>query len=139
MRFFFYGTLRDDDVLALVIGRRLPVTARRPGWINSYRCVYRKGALYPILRPAPGCRVDGVLVGSLTAADRRRLDVFEGDEYRREAVSVHTGQQDQTRAWTYLPRPGVPATDVPWSLERWNLEHREQYVARVRRFRTPGP
>ena len=35
--FFFYGTLLDHDVMALVIGRRLPPSAFVPASLKGHR------------------------------------------------------------------------------------------------------
>ena len=56
MRFFFYGTLRDRDVMALVLGRRLPPAAFAPASLPGHARRRAKGASYPIVVRDPGAR-----------------------------------------------------------------------------------
>lgn len=96
MNFFFYGTLMDEDVRALVVGRRAPPSACRPAVLAGYRRVFRDGAAYPILvraRASEGdgvTRVDGCLVAGLSKREISRLKVFEGEEYELTDLPVRT-------------------------------------------------
>lgn len=135
MRYFFYGTLMDPAVLAAVIDRR-PAGPRRCASIEGYRRVYRAGAAYPVLIPAAGERVSGLLVEGLNERDRRRLDAFEGGDYIAREVPVRT-DRGEVRARMFVPRPGVPATAVPWSLDEWRRRYRRVYLERVIRTRRP--
>jgi len=137
MRFFFYGTLMDADVLAAVIGRRIGPARIRDAVLDGFRRVYRRGASYPILLDDPEGRVDGVIVSDLTAADATRLDEFEGSEYRRAARAVAVPGEGTVEAQVYLTRPGVPASGQTWDLETWKRRHRAAYLARVRRSGSP--
>jgi hypothetical protein len=51
--FFFYGTLLDHDVMALVIGRRLPPSAFVPATLKGHVRRRAKGVSYPILLRHP--------------------------------------------------------------------------------------
>src|SRR5215510_10196859 len=88
MRFFFYGTLLDPDVVALVLGRRLPpaafMTASLPG--HARRRI--KGGSYPIVVRDPRGEVPGAVVGGLSARDVARLWAFEGPRYRIAPLKV---------------------------------------------------
>ncbi|MBL8659460.1 MAG: gamma-glutamylcyclotransferase [Rhodospirillales bacterium] len=126
----------DPAVLAAVIGRRPGTDLRRRASIEGYRRVYRDGAAYPVLIPAAGERVSGLLVEGLNDRDRRRLDAFEGGDYVARTVPVRT-DRGEVRAWMFVPRPGVPATSAPWSLDDWRRRHRRRYLERVIRTRRP--
>lgn len=140
MRYFFYGTLMDPAVLAAVIGRRPPPALWAKATIEGYRRVFRAGTRYPILIPAPGERVDGMLVGGLGARDARRLDIFEGRDYAARTVLVQARLGGRIPARIFMPKPGVPATARPWTPEDWRRRHRRTYLARVRCTRKPrGP
>ena len=88
MRFFFYGTLLDRDVMALVIGRRLPpqayVTAGLPGHARRRA----KNATYPIVVTARSGEVPGAVVGGLSHRDVARLAAYEGPGYRIAPLRV---------------------------------------------------
>src|SRR5262245_16383987 len=82
MRFFFYGTLLDRDVMALVLGRRLPPAAYAAAVLRGHARRRAKGASYPTLMRDPAAYVPGAVVGGLSSRDVARLSAFEGPGYR---------------------------------------------------------
>jgi len=94
---FFYGTLMAPSVLKRVTSHdpastALPLTSR-PAILYNHRRHRVKGADYPAVIPSSPesskeKSVRGTVVEGLTKEDIWRLDVFEGDEYERRAVSV---------------------------------------------------
>jgi gamma-glutamylcyclotransferase (GGCT)/AIG2-like uncharacterized protein YtfP len=86
VRLFVYGTLMDPRCVRRVTGcqfRARPATLH--GWA---RTVGRHG--YPVINPAPGARVEGLLLDDVDDDAMRALDAYEdeGRLYRRQAVSV---------------------------------------------------
>src|SRR5258708_808701 len=81
-RFFFYGTLLDRDVMALVLGRLLPPQAFVPASLLGHARRRAKGASYPVVVRDPRGEVAGAIVGGLSARDVTRLTVYEGPGYR---------------------------------------------------------
>ncbi|KAJ5689269.1 disease resistance protein Aig2 [Penicillium macrosclerotiorum] len=114
---FFYGTLMAPQILHRVVhGHPDPEPWQKamlrfqPAVLNGYRRHRVRGADYPGIVPAtepspPGCSsvasVLGTLVSGLTDGDIHRLDMFEGSEYTRETVHVHT-----------LPEPSHPTDET---------------------------
>ncbi|SHF97595.1 gamma-glutamylcyclotransferase family protein [Devosia limi] len=124
---FAYGTLRDGDILAGVLGRRLAPGAIRPAKAPGYRAVYCPGQVYPGLALAPDSAAPGLVLDSLTPDDIAILDAFEGPLYRRATISVVTGTGSVVVS-AYLPVTPAPAdadADADaWSLEHWTLHHK---------------
>lgn len=94
---FFYGTLMAPQVLHRVChgcsDLNNPILAThslktRPAVLHDYRRHRVKHADYPAVLPHDGSSVRGTFVSGLTDADIWRLDIFEGDEYRRANVRV---------------------------------------------------
>ena len=86
MRLFVYGTLIDSRCVERVTGRRFPA---RPATLHGWtRTIGRHG--YPVIHPADGARVEGLLLDDVDADALRALDAYEdeGRLYRRLAVSV---------------------------------------------------
>lgn len=124
---FVYGTLRDPDLVAAVLGRPLRAdsvhAARAPGW----RAVHYPGRSYPALVRAPGVAAEGLLLTRLTAFERDLLDAYEGDEYRRGPVATMLADEPELHeADAYLPALAIPTDAHEWSLSRWQLEHKAQ-------------
>lgn len=128
--FFFYGTLRDPDVVAAVLGRR-PANAAEPAQAHGWRAAPVTGASYPVLVPEPGYAATGVLLRGLTPADLRRLIDYEGPGYRLAAMTVEcaSGPVD---AQVFLPASGVAHSSGVWSFETWQKRHRAAWLARLR-------
>ena len=92
---FFYGTLMAPQVLHRVCHGSMdpnnPIYQShklkiQPAILHNYRRHRVKHADYPAILPVEGSTVRGTFVTGLTAADIWRLDIFEGDEYRRVEV-----------------------------------------------------
>ena len=49
MRFFFYGTLMDRDVLACVLARPVIAAALKPATLRGWRRCSVRGASYPVV------------------------------------------------------------------------------------------
>lgn len=137
VRYFFYGTLMDRAVLAAVLGRAPPGPSQ-PGSLDGYRRVFRAGASYPVLVPAAGESVAGIVMGGLGEGDARRLEVFEGSDYTLRELPVRLGRGRSIDALVFIPRTGVPASSTAWSPEEWRRRHRRRYVQHVIRTRMPS-
>lgn len=107
---FVYGTL-------LMPGRRKEIIGREPGGrparLEGYRRLVIARRRYPGLLAAAGETVQGRLLEHLSPQELRRLDRYEGGEYRRLAlrVAVPGGYR---LAWVYVPRKGVPLGPDGW-------------------------
>lgn len=137
MRYFFYGTLMDGAVLAAVLGRTPPAPARA-AVLDGYLRVFRRGRSYPVLVPSDGECVAGVLVEGLGEGDARRLGAFEGSDYTLREMPVRLSRGREVGALVFMPRPGVPASSVPWLPEEWHRRCRRRYLERIGRTHKPS-
>jgi hypothetical protein len=131
MRFFFYGTLLDRDVTALVLGRRLPasrfVPALLPGW-SRWRV---QGGSYPISIPdRKGC-VLGAVVRGLSARDVARLSAYEGPGYRVSPLKVRLGGSLTTVSVFEPIASRLKPTAKPWDLAHWQRSDKKVFVSRL--------
>jgi len=112
---FFYGALRYQPLLELVLGRSLDVdlieTALPDHVVRSV-----SGSFYPMIQRAAGEDAPGVLIADLTEADLARLDFYQGGHgCKTTEVTLANGAQ----ALAYLPAPGRAVDGDIWSLDRW--------------------
>lgn len=97
---FVYGTLKDRETQQAVVGRRL---SGRPGRLRGFRMKsLREGqTVYPIIEESAGDVdsdvIDG-LVLEVSSEDLKRLDVYEGQSYRRGRVALESGEE----CWVYM-------------------------------------
>lgn len=130
--FFFYGTLMDSDVLAMVTGRprrSLKVShAKAEGW----RPVQAHGATYPFLVNDPSCRTEGIVVAGVTHRELQRLRRYEGKAYIVGRLIVDVEGLGNVAARVFLPRSGnVSLCGIPWSFETWQRCHKRACMARL--------
>lgn len=132
MRFFFYGTLLDRDVTALVLRRRLPPAAFVPAALPGHARRRVKGASYPIVvRDAPSEAV-GAIVRGLSARDVARLSAYEGPRYRVAPLKVRVaGAMTIVSVFEPVEERFQP-TSGSWDLTSWQRRHKRAFLARVR-------
>jgi hypothetical protein len=131
--FFFYGTLLDHDVMALVIGRRLPPSAFVPAVLKGHARRRAKGVSYPILLRDPGGEVEGVVVGGLTQRDVERLSVFEGPRYRIAPLRVAVGSVLRTVSVFEPKEESFQPVDGAWDLALWQGRYKRPFITRIRK------
>ena len=121
---FVYGTLRDPDLLAGVLGRPAAgLAAAAPG----LGAVHYPGRIYPALVRRPGGVAAGLVLTDLTAFELDLLDAFEGDEYRRAIIPVMI-DEELHEAFAYLPT--IAVTGQPeWTLAAWQAAHKARVLA----------
>lgn len=125
---FVYGTLRDPDILAAVLGR-LPGAAAMPAAVApGFRAVPYPGRAYPALVRAPGAAAAGLVLTDLSAFERDLLDAYEGDEYRRTLLPVMIAEELHT-AFAYLAVMAISPSAPNWALEAWQDEHKARVLA----------
>lgn len=131
MRFFFYGTLLDRDVTALVLGRRLPPWAFEPASLPGYSRWRVLGGSYPIAIPDRKREVAGCIVGGLSDRDVARLAAYEGSGYRVASVKVRVAG-GVTRVSVFEPLiQKLKPTNRPWDLVVWRRRDKRGFVARL--------
>jgi len=139
MRFFFYGTLLDPDVVALVLGRRLPpaafMTASLPG--HARRRI--KGGSYPIVVRDPRGEVPGAVVGGLSGRDVARLSAYEGARYRIAPLKVRVDGRLTTVSVFEPIESGFQPVAGSWHLGAWQRQYKRAFIARVRRAFSARP
>jgi hypothetical protein len=126
---FLYGTLRDPEILAAVLGRSPSgddlVLATAP----DCAAVGFPDRPYPALVRRAGSVAEGLLLKRVTPRDIAALDAFEGEEYRRGPIAVAVASA-VLPAEVYWPAIPVPPSSPDWTLDRWTREHKQRVLAR---------
>jgi hypothetical protein len=133
--FFFYGTLLDADVRALVLGAAAPA-ALEAATLTAWRRVAHPRETYPMIVPAPSAAVEGAIARGLAADTVARLVTYEGPEYRIAAVEVRLADGTGVAAEVFVPIAPLAGADAPWDLASWQRRHKARYLARMK---TDGP
>ncbi|NNK77209.1 MAG: gamma-glutamylcyclotransferase, partial [Litoreibacter sp.] len=115
---FFYGTLRDIDLLEVVIGRAVaPLSAQLPG----YAVFWAAGQDFPMISQEAGLRAEGIILKDVTPDEVARLDYYELPYgYFLIEVTVETAN-GPLAAQVYMPEPSILKRGALWSLEDWQV------------------
>lgn len=130
IRFFFYGTLMDVDVLNAVADNPFGPEDLLPARLDGWRRVAVREARYPALVPAEGRSCDGVVVENIDGRMERRLVHYEGPQYRQAAIEV-TVHGKIKPARVFVPKAGMAFDTREWSFEAWQAEHKPDYLRRL--------
>lgn len=136
MPLFVFGSLRDSEVLEVVLGRPAAdirtLGARLPG----YRVVRLPDETYPVLVWAPESNVSGELLRGLSAEDFERIAFFENQEYRFEPCTVTLEDGSRRDALYCGENQTEPGAHEPWRLETWQRIHKTAFLEHTRQFMT---
>jgi hypothetical protein len=93
-----------------------------PAHLAGYRRVAVRGASYPVVLPQRGASVTGLILQSVTKAERARLCAYEGDGYQLACAVAKLPAKRSRRVFLFRPKPSAhTVTSRPWSLSRWRL------------------
>lgn len=134
MTYFFFGTLMDPDVLATVLDRPLAHEETVPAWLHDYRRVRAAAASYPLLVPAPGVVVGGVVFRPNDPRDDLRIRHFEGEEYAERWLSVQLVGGSRRAARVFFGAEALQPTDELWDLAAWRGVHKAAFLEQCREW-----
>jgi hypothetical protein len=139
-KFFFYGTLLDEDVRAAVIGRALSPDAIVPVRLAGFRAARAQGRAYPVLAPQDGGWVEGIVVRGLSLLETARLFHYEDVGYEPVTVEAARGDGRPILAWVFMPGRRLAAMDEDWTLAAWTRRHKRRVMPTIRAWmkRFPG-
>ena len=100
--------------------------------LRNYRRLTVRDEWYPGILPSKGDVVTGMVYFRLTEADWRRLDLFEGEMYRRETINVEFADGRSASAQTYVVRPQFEyrLSGKGWSAEAFRRAGKKQFQTR---------
>lgn len=123
MTFFFFGTLRDQELLGSVIGRTAAHLTFIDGWISGFASRRAKDETFPVLIEKKGARLPGVVVEGLSDEDVSRIRFFEDTFYEASPVIVETKEGERSARMFLVTDPDQATEDV-WSFESWGERDR---------------
>lgn len=114
---FFYGTLRDLELLDIVLGRGHGEV--RPATLPGYAVYWAKDNAFPMAVAENGAHAEGVLIEGVSQDDLDRLDFYEGGF---AYVTLEADFGGAITARVFLPEPGMWEAGAPWSLSDWQTK-----------------
>ena len=122
---FAYGTLRDADILRLVL-KSLDHLILQSATLQGWHAVCWRGRSYPGIIRNPSVAAEGALISGLTAVDWQSLLTYEGAEYRLE-ICYPSSQGANRQALIFMPLYGHELTTQPWTLDDWQRLHKNNF------------
>ncbi|MEX0970810.1 MAG: NUDIX domain-containing protein [Paracoccaceae bacterium] len=123
---FFYGTLRDADVLAMVLGPEH--AALTVGVLENHVAMAVAGETFPIIHTKKGAQAHGLLAENLSNEAVARLNYFElgfGYELRTCPVNANGRVVD---AQVYFCPPALFETDGEWDFAAWETRQKPLFL-----------
>ena len=131
---FVYGSMRDEDVRALVLGRDRPEVRIEPAWMPHAAVALVPGESYPYLVSVEGARALGEVLYGLDEACLDRIHFFENDEYAFVECQVERTDGERIDAMHFGGVAIPQAPIVPWSFEQWQATEKARFLAMTREY-----
>jgi gamma-glutamylcyclotransferase (GGCT)/AIG2-like uncharacterized protein YtfP len=131
---FAFGTLRDSDVLELVLERPALEYERLPARLRGYRVARLPDEGYPVLIESRGDSAHGLLIRGLSETDFHRIAFFENNEYKLEHARVELSDAREVEAVYCSENGTIPRTGKPWRLDEWQRGEKPGFIEDVRRY-----
>ncbi len=134
MRFFFYGTLMDRDLVSLVLRRPIQADRFRPAILRDHERRAIAGETFPAIARVRGGSVEGVVVDGFTAADFAKLSAYEGASFTVTAGTAEIVGVGPRGVRIFVIKPGVyRLADTDWDVEAWRRDHKTATLDAIRR------
>lgn len=131
---FAFGTLRDSDVLEIVLERAAAEVDQAPARLRGYRVARLPDESYPVLIQSPGDSAEGLLLRDLRDADFQRIAFFENSEYQLERCRVELANAREVDAVYCSEGVTESGPRTPWLLDQWQRKEKPNFIQDVRRY-----
>ena len=131
--FFFFGTLQDNDIRELVVGRSIPREDIAKAILRGYRSIRLRSRVQPGVVEDPEGQVEGAVARHLDVTEAARISHYETGAYDIVLRPVELLKGGEEKAWIFLSDPNLSVAPGEWVLKNWQLRHkpRSLIVARA--------
>lgn len=117
MNLFVYGTLMLPEIWHKVTREN---KSHEKALLNGFFRSKLKGEVYPGIYRKNGCSVNGLIYYDVSHFTIEKLDMFEGERYRRIKVNATVnGQSVQTETYVLSTNFHYLITEEEWNLEEF--------------------
>ncbi|MEM9097249.1 MAG: NUDIX domain-containing protein [Pseudomonadota bacterium] len=130
---FFYGSLRDHDLLEIVLDRPVAAGEVVPAIAPDHMTCRLVTDAYPILVDDVGAEAHGCVLLAPTDLDIDRMIYFEEAEYGLVDIQVET-EDGPVAALYFRGTDKQPPTDLPWNYAQWRANDRAAALHAAREY-----
>lgn len=127
--YFFYGTLRDSDILSRVLGHAAAPSRLTPARLGGWRAVFVRGAWYPGVIEDAEAEAPGLLMHAVSDAEASSLAKYEDTDYSLSVLAVTVAGQFRP-AQVFVPGPAMRLSAEEWVLADWQRRFKRRVLAR---------
>lgn len=125
----FYGTLRSQEVLKLVLGDDLFKQISFEEVSVKGSTFYVSGQTYPMLvDTGDDTRSPALIVKNLPREALERLDYYEENLYGAKKIAVFHSDGRQSTAYAYAPSENLVSNGKIWRFEAWQQNHERDFI-----------
>ncbi len=132
--FFFFGTLQDNDIRELVVGRSIPRQDIAKAVLRGYRCIRLRSRVQPGIVEEPEGQMQGALVRRLDVTEAARISHYETGAYDIVLRLVEPLNGGEEKAWIFLSDPNLSVAPGEWKLKNWQLRHKPRSLVVAREW-----
>ncbi len=132
--FFFFGTLQDNDLREVVLGRSIPREDIAKAILRGYRCIRLRSRVQPGIVEDPEGQVEGAVARHLDVTAAARISHYESGAYDIVLKPVGLLKGGQEKAWTFLSDPDLSVAPGEWMLENWRQRHKPRSLLVAREW-----
>ena len=116
MNIFIFGTLMDEALLEIVLGRKVKLF---PATLKDYGVFKVLDADYPVMVNSAGLVSNGIILNDLTKVDILRTDFYEHIfDYFLQPIQV-LSEDILIDTQVYMPNKAIPRLEELWNLSYW--------------------
>ncbi|WP_085904268.1 gamma-glutamylcyclotransferase family protein [Kiloniella majae] len=130
---FFFGSLMDQDVLEIVLGRSVDMQNFKQGFLMGYQCEREAKESYPVLIPSPGKQADVLIAETLSLKDIDRILFYETGEYDLVRFILQENETEIT-ALGFATGEGIASSGQRWHLHVWQKKDKAAFLPLAKRF-----
>lgn len=133
---FNSGSLRDEQILKIVLGHSIPKENIEKAYIKGYKAMKVEGHLFPVLMEDTVSILEGILVSNLSPEDLKRIDYYEEGMFGTELLPVHLKKNDEERqAQVYSKHsPKLKVLDQEWNFAEFQKAARPKYIKDTKKW-----
>ncbi len=127
---FLYGTLCDQELLEICLGRSLSYIKLVSAKLENHSVFWVKNRNFPVIKFDHGSVTQGLAVLDLKERDLEQLDFYEGGfkyELRKASIILKDNglseKNNITDAYVYFNNDDKIELDKRWNLEEWQRRY----------------